>query len=170
MPAMGESRSNSPPGASIPAPAQLASRAASRRSKTVTRRPARASVHAHDRPIIPAPTTITVLFWQGYGSGKATNLIRLREIWQAWNCKPVSVPLRAIAIHPGHALLHGSSDLPGSITKRAASPPLFGLAPRGVCPAGEITPAAVRFYRTISPLPNRLLRCGPAVYFLWHFP
>jgi len=55
-------------------------------------------------------------------------------------------------------------------TKRAASPPLFGLAPRGVYPASRITPAAVRFYRTISPLPNRPLTGCPAVYFLWHFP
>ena len=73
-------------------------------------------------------------------------------------CKPVSVPLRAIAIHPDHASLHGSSDLPGSITKRAASPPLFGLAPRGVYPAGRIAPSAVRSYRTISPLPDRVYR------------
>ena len=57
-------------------------------------------------------------------------------------------------IHLDRPLLAGSSDLPGSITGRAAPPPLFGLAPRGVCPAGEITPAAVRSYRTISPLPR----------------
>jgi Uma2 family endonuclease len=81
--------------------------------------------------------------------------------------KPVFVPLRAIAIRLGHALLRGSclrafapdcSDLPGSLTERAAPPPLFGLAPRGVCPAGRITPPAVRSYRTISPLPAPLLR------------
>jgi len=56
--------------------------------------------------------------------------------------------------------------------ERAAPPPLFGLAPRGVYPAGEIAPAAVRSYRTISPLPRRD-RLGPlngAVSFLWHFP
>jgi len=50
-------------------------------------------------------------------------------------------------------LLTGSSDLPGSQVGRAAPSPLFGLAPRGVYPAGGITPAAVRSYRTISPLP-----------------
>ena len=70
------------------------------------------------------------------------------------DCKPVSVPLRAIAIRLGRTLLDGSSDLPGSLTKRAASPPLFGLAPRGVCPARRITPSAVRSYRTFSPLPD----------------
>ena len=84
--------------------------------------------------------------------------------------KPVFVPLRAIAIRLGRALLDGSSDLPGSLTKRAASPPLFGLAPRGVCPASRIAPAAVRFYRTFSPLPDGLLTDYPAVHFLWHFP
>jgi hypothetical protein len=53
------------------------------------------------------------------------------------NCKPVSVPLRATAIPLGRALLPGSSNLPGSRTERAAPPPLFGLAPHGVYPAGS---------------------------------
>jgi hypothetical protein len=44
---------------------------------------------------------------------------------------------------------------------------LFGLAPCGVCPARCITAAAVRSYRTFSPLP---WRCHQAVCFLWHFP
>src|SRR3954451_18812754 len=79
--------------------------------------------------------------------------------------KPVSVPLRAVTIRLGQPLLAGSSDLPESKTERAAPPLLFGLAPRGVCHAGRITPAAVRSYRTISPLPE--IR---AVYFLLHFP
>ena len=68
--------------------------------------------------------------------------------------KPVSVPLRAVVIRLGQALLTGSSDLPESRTERAAPPPLFGLAPRGVYPASRITPAAVRSYRTFSPLPE----------------
>jgi hypothetical protein len=34
------------------------------------------------------------------------------------------------------ALLPSSSDLPESLTERAAPPLLFGLAPHGVCPAG----------------------------------
>ena len=54
----------------------------------------------------------------------------------------------------GHPLLCGSSDLPGSLAERAAPPPLFGLAPRGVYPAIRIAPDAVRSYRTISPLPR----------------
>ena len=48
------------------------------------------------------------------------------------------------AISLGRGLLHGSSDLPGSDiplardAKRAASPPIFGLAPGGVCRAPGI--------------------------------
>jgi hypothetical protein len=39
------------------------------------------------------------------------------------------------------------------ITRRAASPLLFGLAPGGVYPASDVTAGAVRSYRTFSPLP-----------------
>ena len=74
--------------------------------------------------------------------------------------KPVSVPLRATVIPLDRPLLTGSSDLPGSLAGRAVPPPLFGLAPRGVFPAGGITPAAVRSYRTISPLPQVSTRGG----------
>jgi hypothetical protein len=44
----------------------------------------------------------------------------------------------------------------------AGNPFLFGLAPCGVCPARCITAAAVRSYRTFSPLPEP---CGPAGIF-----
>jgi len=61
--------------------------------------------------------------------------------------------------------------LPGSVSGRAALS-LFGLAPDGVCLAGQVTPAAGAL------LPHRFtLTCarsqgaGPsAVCFLWHFP
>ena len=46
-------------------------------------------------------------------------------------------------------------------------PPLFGLAPGGVCHAAPVTSRAVRSYRTLSPLP---LACAGAVCSLWHFP
>ena len=46
-------------------------------------------------------------------------------------------------------------------------PPLFDLAPGGVCPAAAIAGGAVRSYRTLSPLPRR---AGGAVCSLWHFP
>ena len=78
------------------------------------------------------------------------------------DCKPVSVPLRAAVIHLGRPLLDGSSDLPESKTERTTPPLLFGLAPRGVCPASRIARAAVRSYRTFSPLPRqrRYIFCG----------
>ena len=47
-------------------------------------------------------------------------------------------------------------------------PPLFGLAPGGVCPAASVTGRAVGSYPTVSPLPGK--RTCPAVCFLWHFP
>jgi len=46
---------------------------------------------------------------------------------------------------------------------------LFGLAPGGVCHAGHVAIAAVRSYRTFSPLPFRQNR-NSAVCSLWHFP
>src|SRR5205823_12969055 len=47
----------SPPGASIPAPAQLASPPICPASSRVTWRPARASFHAIEEPMMPAPIT-----------------------------------------------------------------------------------------------------------------
>ena len=88
-------------------------------------------------------------------------------------CRTVSRFLypRQVAVIPlGRLLLTGSSDLPGSQAGRAAPPPLFGLAPRGVCHAIGITPDAVRSYRTISPLPSTVKNRHSAVYFLLHFP
>ena len=67
---------------------------------------------------------------------------------------------------------------------RAGSPLLFGLAPRGVFRASDVTIGAVGSYPTFSPLPNvacisaslrfpcataTVLR-PPAVYSLWHSP
>jgi hypothetical protein len=48
----------------------------------------------------------------------------------------------------------------------AAAPPLFGLAPGGVCRAAPVARTAVRSYRTLSPLPRK----SEAVCFLWHCP
>ena len=86
---------------------------------------------------------------------------------------PVSRILSAVsgrtAIPLGHALLRGSSDLPGGggapsrhASGRSRTPSLFGLAPCGVCPARHIAAAAVRSYRTFSPLPEP---CGPGGMF-----
>src|SRR5713101_5590638 len=82
---------------------------------------------------------------------------------------PISRILSAVSgrtvIPLGQASLRGSSDLPGGcgapsrhafLRNRSFSgtPSLFGLAPCGVCPARRITAAAVRSYRTFSPLPE----------------
>ena len=71
----------------------------------------------------------------------------------------------------GHALLRSSSDLPGGecapsqhADARSAAPSLFGLAPCGVCPARSITGAAVRSYRTFSPLPGAAVARAPGRY------
>ena len=86
--------------------------------------------------------------------------------------KPVFVPLRAIAIRLGRSITGATRSVatyPEVVTERAAPPPLFGLAPRGVCPASRIAPAAVRFYRTISPLPDRLLQTARRYIFCGTF-
>jgi len=65
------------------------------------------------------------------------------------------------AIHLRHALPHDSSNQPGRLVrnspayapKDAGAPPLFGLAPGGVCHAGPVASAPVRSCRTLSPLP-----------------
>ncbi len=80
-------------------------------------------------------------------------------------CKPGSVPIhlwRGMAIHLGRPLPGASSDQPGRSTRKPAcrrsrrtrgAPPLFGLAPGGVCRAADVAAGAVRSYRTLSPLP-----------------
>src|SRR5437660_6190666 len=46
------------------------------------------------------------------------------------------------------------------VLRRTRGPSLFGLAPCGVCPARHITAAAVRSYRTFSPLPGTRSKAG----------
>jgi hypothetical protein len=78
----------------------------------------------------------------------------------------------AMTIHLGRLSPSASCDQPGRpIWKRdwrlkAAAPPLFGLAPGGVCRAAPVARTAVRSYRTLSPLPRK----SEAVCFLWHYP
>src|SRR5690242_19909716 len=49
------------------------------------------------------------------------------------DCKPVSVPLRAIVIHLGRALLRGSSDLPGSVNGAGhSSSPIWSCSAWGL--------------------------------------
>ena len=79
-----------------------------------------------------------------------------------------------MTIHLGRPLPDASCDQPGQQREDTAwkrspfsVPPLFGLAPGGVCRAGTVAGTAVRPYRTLSPLPALQ---GLAVCFLWHFP
>ena len=81
------------------------------------------------------------------------------------------------AIHLGSGLLQSSSSQPGRSMRNTSAaapedsgaPPLFGLAPGGVCHAGRVAEAPVRSYRTLSPLPGPASRPS-AVCSLWHFP
>ncbi len=88
-------------------------------------------------------------------------------------CKPGSVRglPPAMTIHLGRPLLDASSNQPGQRRGNAPAarlpanglPPLFGLAPGGVCRAAPVASRAVRSYRTLSPLPRnagRFAFCG----------
>jgi len=73
-------------------------------------------------------------------------------------CKPGSVRrahqrARPTAIPLGRRSRVGLSDQPGCGAGHAIAP-LFGLAPGGVCRAVVVADAAVRSYRTVSPLPR----------------
>ena len=111
---------------------------------------------------------------QGVGMRKVTLRIKNKRNVTAG---PVSRILSArlvtgrTVIPLGRALLRGSSDLPGGYARaepargrRSASPSLFGLAPCGVCHARPITEAAVRSYRTFSPLPGTAVARVPGRY------
>lgn len=81
---------------------------------------------------------------------------------------------RAI-IHLGRMSPSGSGGQPGP---RGEAPPppgggtraLFGLASGGACRALPVAGQAVGPYPTVSPLPGRASRPGPAVSSLWRFP
>ena len=90
-------------------------------------------------------------------------------------CKPGSVPAQAGDDHSSRTPVSGRLARPTRAAVRkptsrrnAGVPPLFGLAPGGVCRAIAVTGDAVRSYRTISPLPAN--GKSPAVCFLWRFP
>ena len=77
-------------------------------------------------------------------------------------------------------MLRRSSSQPGRSMRNTSAPksapPLFGLAPGGVCRAAAVTGSAVRSYRTLSPLPRlaqgRFALCGtfPEVTFGGRYP
>ena len=66
-------------------------------------------------------------------------------LWDTHRCVPR-------ATNPGgEAKTSGRGPLPEG--REPALPPLFGLAPGGVCPAAAVAGSAVRSCRTVSPLP-----------------
>ena len=106
-------------------------------------------------------------------------------------CKPSSVPARIGPMRAGEGHSSGpaiadglsrlGSGLPAAVERRAGfphgarwpqpdQPPLLGLAPGGVCPASDVTVAAVRSYRTFSPLPPRAEGPGRRYVFCGTFP
>jgi hypothetical protein len=103
------------------------------------------------------------LYWVGYRSKV--------KVCGSRTCKPNSVRRIAPA---GRSFLWAAhycaaqATYPEVVTRRAGTcpkpkpqaPSLFGLAPCGVCPARRIAAAAVRSYRTFSPLPRRCRRGG----------
>ena len=93
-------------------------------------------------------------------------------------CSVTIIPL-APASRPGSSNLPEGSSFPRSLrhrqgsapafakhsSSRASSPLLFGLAPRGVCHALDITAEAVGSYPTFSPLPtSRTFEDVPKVF------
>src|ERR1700694_4773208 len=58
------------------------------------------------------------------------------HFWACWTVSRLLSPEGRRPFLLRQVLLLGSSDLPESLTERAAPPLLFGLAPHGVCPAG----------------------------------
>jgi hypothetical protein len=91
---------------------------------------------------------------------------RLSRMMDQTAYKPGSVPPSgepegAAAIPLDRPSPDGSRNLPGRLGPTTAPPPgepggatsLFGLAPGGACRAASIAGAAVRSYRTLSPLP-----------------
>ena len=90
----------------------------------------------------------TRMLRDGHSSGPRITARLKRPTRRLWRAEPARIPSPP----------EGSPE----------NPSLFGLAPCGVCPARDITAAAVRSYRTFSPLPRPAK--AEAVCFLWHFP
>jgi hypothetical protein len=88
------------------------------------------------------PNSVCRFRQDGHSSGPRITARLKRPTRRLWRAEPARCPGKP-------------EGLPGN-------PSLFGLAPCGVCPARRITAAAVRSYRTFSPLPEP---CGPGGMF-----
>ena len=99
--------------------------------------------------------------------GVAARSGRMPSSGQMKESRPVSRVLSRAIIPLRSTSPWTSSGLPGSArgsALRTLSPEsaasLFGLAPGGVCHASLVTKAAVRSYRTVSPLPSPTAACA----------
>jgi hypothetical protein len=93
------------------------------------------------------------------GSVRTPSRLGARDDHSSWTC------LAARLARPTRAAERDCS------CASSAPPPLFGLAPGGVCPAAPVARGAVRSCRTVSPLPAGCQAAlARAVCFLWHFP
>ena len=114
----------------------------------------------------------------GLAKSRRSELLRVSQNGGIFNfasffCKPVPVSAGA-SPNARQSFLwvpycYGTlAAYPGVIARRAASAPLFGLAPRGVCPArNDCSPCGAllpHLFTLTLPL------WGKAVHFLWHFP
>ena len=110
------------------------------------------------------------------------SLQAMLSLQQTTSAEQVRRPVSRVLSTPRRAMDGHSSGTPvtGRLARptRAATrkhrcrlpgvPPLFGLAPGGVCRAACVAARAVGSYPTVSPLPAQ--QAGPAVCSLWHFP
>jgi len=81
------------------------------------------------------------------GSGWHANNVRIRDGHSSGT--PVTRRLQ----QPTRTARSGQIPKLSALSRRNPAPPLFGLAPGGVCRAAGVAAGAVRSYRTFSPLP-----------------
>ena len=142
-------------------------------------------ISSKSNPLPPLTPTLSPCKRSAWGAG-AGRSIQHKKIYQP-ACKPGSVwkfaPFET-SLRDGHSsgtpvarrLVQSTrvADLKtGSASQIAphARPPLFDLAPGGVCHPTSVARRAVRSYRTFSPLPAYALAgFGVADCFLWHCP
>ena len=77
------------------------------------------------------------------------------SVWAALTCRPRRPFIWDACCHAPQAINPGGGPEDGLDIVRFlphVRPPLFDLAPGGVCPATSVTRRAVRSYRTFSPL------------------
>jgi hypothetical protein len=118
---------------------------------------------ATERGCVPSDPTRGVRRCQVFANRTRTGICQTA-------CKPGSVPppgrtwATGTTIPLGRPLPDASRDRPGRrrgnprAKPKLGVPPLFGLAPGGVCRAALVAERAVRSYRTVSPLPAGRLR------------